>query len=49
MEDEIVIFSNQNYQQKAKAEDLLSYKWVVEILNQTLDYFLKVFRKSKIS
>lgn len=28
MEDEIVIFSNQELPQKAKAEDLLSYKWV---------------------
>jgi DNA-binding transcriptional LysR family regulator len=28
MEDEIVIFSNQRLPQKAKAEDLLSYKWV---------------------
>ncbi len=28
MEDEIVIFSNQKLPQKAKAEDLLSYKWV---------------------
>lgn len=28
MEDEIVIFSNQKLPLKAKAEDLLSYKWV---------------------
>ncbi len=28
MEDEIVIFSNQKLPQKAKADDLLSYKWV---------------------
>ena len=28
MEDEIVIFSNQKLPAKAKAEDLLSYKWV---------------------
>jgi len=28
MEDEIVIFSNQKLPEKAKAEDLLSYKWV---------------------
>ncbi|MBP9490572.1 MAG: LysR family transcriptional regulator [Aliarcobacter sp.] len=28
MEDEIVIFSNQKLPTKAKAEDLLSYKWV---------------------
>jgi len=28
MEDEIVIFSNQELPSKAKAEDLLSYKWV---------------------
>lgn len=28
MEDEIVIFSNQKLPEKAKAEDLLSYKWI---------------------
>ena len=28
MEDEIVIFSNQKLPSKAKAEDLLSYKWI---------------------
>ena len=49
MEDEIVIFSNQKLPAKAKAEDLLSYKWVCRNPESNRLLFKECLEKSKLS